>query len=155
MGLPDVRPAAAAGGDGVTYRWDDLPEWQQAYIRRLGLTGYYYGQDAPTAWCHIEARPPDDLPGKRAAYVPSWRPRWHGPGYVDFEARPAVPDHTPAASWIDPKVWAQYIEAPTRRQRVRRWARRRLWFMTRDGRQTRELRRLLEAIDRQAREADL
>jgi hypothetical protein len=136
----------------VTYRWDELPEWQQAYLRRLGLTGYYYGQDPAKTWCHIEARPPADLPGQRAAYVPSYRLQWRRSGLVDFEARPRVPDHIPAASWIDPKVWARCVEAPTRWQRVRRWARRRLWWATRDGRQTRELRRLLDRIDAQARE---
>lgn len=132
----------------MTYRWDDLPEWQQNYLRRLGLArGYYYGQDGPTAWCHIEARPPDDMPGKRAAYVPSYRPQWRQP----VRGEVWVPD---ARLWIDPEVWAQCVDAPTWRRRVRRWARRRLRFMTRDGRQTRELRRLLEAIDSQARERD-
>jgi hypothetical protein len=125
----------------MTYRWDDLPEWQQNYLLRLGPVG----QGTPTAWCHIEARPLDDLPGKRAAYVPSYRAQWRRPVRGEI----SIPD---SRLWIDPKVWAQCVEAPTRRQRVRQWARRRLRFMTRDGRQTRELGRLLEAIDRQAHE---
>ena len=97
----------------MTYRWDDLPEWQQNYARHLGLTG------EPKAWCLGR---PTDLPrplGPGGAYVPAWPPQ-------------PVP-HMP---------------------RWRRWARRRLRWLTRDGRQTRELRRLLEAIDRQARERD-
>jgi hypothetical protein len=138
----------------MTYRWDDLPEWQQNYLRRLGLTGYYYGQKTPTAWCHIEASTPDDPLAKGAAYVPSYRAQWRRPVSFDFEARPPVPDHTPATPWVDAETWARVLRRPTRRQRVRRWARRRLWFMTRDGRQNRELRRLLDAIDRQARERD-
>jgi hypothetical protein len=84
----------------MTYRWDDLPEWQQNYARTI-------------------------------------------------IGRASVPD---SHLWIDADAWARVLQRPMRRQRVRQWARRRLWFMTRDGRQTRELGRLLEAIDRQARE---
>ena len=93
--------------------------------RRYDSPHWYYGQDGPIAWCHIPPRPPDDWSWTRAAYV------WHRPVSFDFEIRPPV------------------------LPRWRRWTRRHLWFATSSGRQTRELRRLLDRIDRQARERGL
>jgi hypothetical protein len=105
----------------VTYRWDELPEWQRQYMRRLGLTRWpQYGEDGPRAWCEDS--------------TPAW-PTGPRRGSVTVGG---------SHLWIDPMVWAR--AAAARPPWWRRWARRCLWWATR------ELRRLLDRIDAQTRE---
>jgi hypothetical protein len=54
-------------------------------------------------------------------------------------------------AWCDAITWTACVE---RTPRWRQWMRRHLWILTYDGRQDRKLARLLDAIDRKAKERE-
>ena len=118
-------------------RPDGIPQYYGDDSRRRAgyAPDWHYGADRPRPWCEDLGRP-----------VERWSWTRDEPIRYDFEIGPPVCGHASAPDshlWIDAAVWDRYIAQPTRRQRMRRWTRRRLWFATRDGRQNRELRRLI------------